>query len=135
MVRDYFILAFSNLRHKGLRSWLTILGIFIGITSVVALISLGNGLKTAVNSQFGIGSTEVITVQGGGLNSFGPPGSGTVKPLTIEDVDAIEGLSVVRRAIRRNLPPGKLEFNDKVVFGMTTNILDGEDREFIHEQI
>ena len=43
MIKDYFLLAFNNLRSRGLRSWLTILGIFIGIAAVVSLISLGAG--------------------------------------------------------------------------------------------
>ena len=82
MIRDYFVLGFKNLRRRGVRSWLTLLGIFIGIAAVVSLISLGQGLQVAVSSQFGISTTEVITVQAGGLNAFGPTGSGAVNPLT-----------------------------------------------------
>ena len=44
MIVDFFSLALKNLRHRGIRSWLTLLGIFIGVTAVVSLISLGNGL-------------------------------------------------------------------------------------------
>ncbi len=40
MIKDYFSLAFGNIRTKGLRSWLTILGVFIGIAAVVSLIPL-----------------------------------------------------------------------------------------------
>jgi len=43
MISDYFLLAFRNLKKRGARSWLTLIGIFIGVTAVVALISLGNG--------------------------------------------------------------------------------------------
>jgi len=135
MIKDSFFLAFKNIRHKGLRSWLTILGIFIGITTVVALISLGNGLKMAVNSQFGVSSTEVITVQAGGLNSYGPPGSGVVNPLTLEDLDAIKRLGTVEIAIRRNIPSGKLEFNNIVGFGFSGSVPDGEDREFVYDMM
>ena len=66
-MKDYFNLALNNLRHRGIRSWLTLLGIFIGVMAVVSLISLGTGLKMAVGAQFGISSTEVISVQAGGL--------------------------------------------------------------------
>ena len=41
MITDYIGLAFRNVRKRGIRSWLTMLGIFIGIAAVVALISLG----------------------------------------------------------------------------------------------
>jgi len=62
----------KNLSHRGLRSWLTLLGIFIGVAAVVSLISLGNGLQLAVSSQFSISSTEILTVEAGGI-SFGGP--------------------------------------------------------------
>jgi len=134
-MRDYFVLAFGNLRHRGLRSWLTLIGIFIGIMAVVSLISLGNGLKMAVNSQFGVSATEVITVQAGGVSFSGPPGSGVVNPLTIKDIEEIEKISSVKRVIRRNIPTGKLEFNDIAIFGFTMNIPDGESRKFAYETL
>jgi len=132
-MKDYFILAFGNLKHRGLRSWLTLIGILIGIAAVVALVMLGNGLEMAVMSQFGISTTEVITIQAGGLNSFGPPGTGVVKPLTIEDVSSLEKLDTVERVLRRNIPSGKIEFNDHVIFSIGTNIPSGTDRAFAYE--
>ncbi|MFA5953291.1 MAG: ABC transporter permease [Candidatus Pacearchaeota archaeon] len=134
MIYDYFNLAFKNLKHRGARSWLTLLGIFIGVMAVVALISLGNALKIGVTSQFGVGSTEVISVQAGGVSAFGPPGSTATIPLTKDDVGAISKVSGVKRAIGRNVPAGKLEFNDKVVFGYALNVPDGDDRKFVYEE-
>ena len=96
MFEDFFALAFKNLKHRGIRSWLTLLGIFIGITAVVALISLGEGLKIAVGSQFGISETELISVQAGGLSGFGPPGSMVSNPLTDRELEAIKKLSKVK---------------------------------------
>jgi putative ABC transport system permease protein len=133
MIGDYFFLSIRNLKHRGLRSWLTMLGILIGITAVVALISLGSGLKLAVNSQFGISATEVITVQAGGVNAFGPPGTGVVNPLDLDDMKAIGKLGSVERVIRRNIPTGKLEFNDKLIVGITMSIPSGDDRKFAYE--
>ncbi len=135
MIQDYFTLSLKNLRHRGVRSWLTLLGIFIGILAVVALISLGNGLKLGVMSQFGISSTEVITVQAGGLNSYGPPGSGVVNALTEDDVELIRKLSVVDKAVSRYMPSVKSEFNDVVNFGLLVSIPDGEDREFVYDSL
>jgi len=133
MKGDYLRLAFINLKHRGVRSWLTLLGIFIGITSVVALISLGNGLQLAVSSQFGVSSTEIISVQAGGIGFAGPPGSGVVNPLTIDDMEEIEKISSVERVLRRNLESGRLDYNDKAIFGYAINIPDGEDRKFAYE--
>ncbi|MGY4884145.1 MAG: ABC transporter permease [Nanobdellota archaeon] len=131
---NYFILAYRNLKKKGIRSYLTLLGICIGILAVVSLITLGNGLKLAVGSQFGVASTELITVQASG-GGFGPPGVGTVIPLTTHDLEEVEKLSSVKAAVGRVIVSGSLEFNNKVVFGYATNIPDGDDRDFIYEQI
>jgi len=124
---DYFLLAFRNLKKRGIRSWLTLLGIFIGIVAVISLISLGAGLKAAVNAQFGVSSTEVITVQAGGLNSYGPPGSAVSNPLTKQDAEAIEKLSSVKNAIPRNIETIKIEYNDKLVFGNAVSIIEGRE--------
>ncbi len=134
-MKDHFTLASKNLKRRGVRSWLTLLGILIGIATVVSLISLGNGLKIAVNSQFGVSSTEIITIQAGGISAYGPPGSGAVNKLTKTDVEEIEKLSSIEKAVGRNLPSGKLEFNDIVGFGLAASVLDGEDREFIYEEM
>ena len=133
MIRDYFSLAFENLKHRGIRSWLTLLGIFIGVTAVVALIGLGNGLQAAVGAQFGISSTQVLTVQAGGLSAYGPPGSGAVDKLSADDVDAIGKLSSVEMAIPRIVSSGKMEYNNIVGFGMAISIPDGEKRKFAYE--
>ncbi len=135
MIGDYFRIALKNMKHRGIRSWLTLLGIFIGVMAVIALIGLGNGLKDAVGAQFGISTTEVITVQAGGLNAYGPPGSGAVTPLTMDDLRAIERVNNVKTVLRRNLPTGKLEYNDRVLFGITTNIPDGDGRDFAYETL
>jgi putative ABC transport system permease protein len=131
---NYFNFALRNLKRKGIRSWLTLLGIFVGVMAVVALITLGNALQVAVTSQFGIAQTEIITVQASGI-AFGPPGIGAVTPLTEDDVKAIENLGNVERAVRRNFESGKLEYNDRVVFGSAVNIPDGENRDFLYEQL
>jgi len=129
MKLDYLILALKNLRHRGIRSWLTLLGIFIGVTAVVALIGLGSGLQAAVGAQFGVSSTQALTVQAGGLNSFGPPGSGAVNKLTRDDVDAISKLGTVEFAIPRNLETTKIEYNDIVVFSMAVSVDDAMEKE------
>ncbi|PJE81875.1 hypothetical protein COU58_00100 [Candidatus Pacearchaeota archaeon CG10_big_fil_rev_8_21_14_0_10_32_42] len=135
MLSDIFTLSMKNLKHRGLRSWLTLLGIFIGVAAVVSLISLGNGLQTAVSSQFGISSTELLSVQAGGISDFGPPGSGAVDPLTTKELEAIEKLSSVKRAVGRDIVSAKLEYNKRAVFGYATNIPSGDNRKFIYEQI
>ena len=66
------------------------LGIFIGIAAVVALIGLGEGLRTAVVSQFGFLGSDVLSVQASGIDFAGPPGQAVSKPLTTDLGDKIE---------------------------------------------
>lgn len=128
-MKDYLILALKNLKHRGIRSWLTLLGIFIGVTAVVALMGLGSGLQAAVSAQFGVSSTQALTIQAGGLNAYGPPGSGAVNKLTRDDVDAIAKLGTVEFATPRNLETCKIEYNNIVTFSMAISVDDDMERE------
>lgn len=112
MLKDYFALSSKNLKRRGARSWLTLLGIFIGVVAVIALISLGDGLKVAINSQFGVSSTELITIQAGGISGMGPPGTFVVNPLTNDDAEAIGKLSSVEIVIPRIIKTLQVEYND-----------------------
>ncbi len=125
---NYFKLALKNLHKKGIRSWLTLLGICIGIAAVISLISLGNGLKLAVTSQFGASSTEVINVQAGG-SGFSVPGSDVVTPLTSDDVRAINRLSSVEFATGRNIETVKIEYNDNLVITSAYSIEEEYEKE------
>lgn len=134
MIYDSFFLAIKNLKHRGVRSWLTLIGIFIGVTAVVSLISLGNSLEIAVSSQFGMTQTELITVQASEGINFGPPGSSVVNPLTNKDLEDIKKLGSVRRAAGRNIGTAKLEYNNKLSFGYISSIPGGNDRDFIYSE-
>lgn len=128
-MKDYFVLSFKNLKRKGIRSWLTLIGIFIGITAVVSLITLGNGLQSAIESQFGAVSADTITVQAGGLAFAGPPGTGVTNPLTKDDARAIGQLSSVDYVIERIIETGTLEFNDRLIVGYASNVGEGNNIE------
>ncbi|HAZ30901.1 TPA: hypothetical protein DCY65_04960 [Candidatus Acetothermia bacterium] len=64
MLRDFLALAGSSILHRKVRSWLTVIGVFIGITAVVALISVGLGLERTINNEvakvFGV-DTFILT--------------------------------------------------------------------------
>ena len=90
-MKDHFSLAFNNLRRRKLRSWLTMIGIFIGIAAVVALISLGQGLQNAIEEQFEqLGSDKIIIMPKGMV----APGSATSESLklTSKDLKVIENV-------------------------------------------
>ncbi len=99
MIKDYFFLAIKNLRKRKLRSWLTMLGIFIGIAAVVSLISLGQGLQNYVNEQFQVLGTDKITIMGKAGPIASPIASElSSKPLTEHDLDLIRNIRGVEEA-------------------------------------
>ncbi len=121
MLKDYFSLALGNLKHRGLRSWLTILGVFIGIAAVVSLITMGQGLETAVTGQFGELSVDKLTIQNKG-SGFGPPGSTAAEKLNEHDVEIIKGVNGVELVIPRLIRVIEVEYNGVSNFGYVGDI-------------
>jgi putative ABC transport system permease protein len=68
--------SFDALFANKLRSSLTMLGIIIGVTNVVALISVGRGAQDSVTSQIAGTGLNLLTVSPGGGNVFAGPGGG-----------------------------------------------------------
>jgi len=62
MTKEHFKIAIKNLRTRSLRSWLTILGVVIGVFLVVALLSLSEGIKNAVLAQLRMMGEDVLMV-------------------------------------------------------------------------
>ena len=109
------------------------LGIIIGITAVVSLIGMGEGLKAAITSQFGMLGTDKLTVTATG--GFGPPGTAVVKPLTRNNVKKINKINGVEEVAGRLIRAGKLEFNDVVSFGYAASMPDGDMRKMVEEAL
>jgi putative ABC transport system permease protein len=108
-LNDYFKVAFGNLVHRKVRSWLTLLGIFVGVAAIVALIALGQGLQTAVQEQFiGLG-LNTLSMTGAG-SSFGPPGTNAVGKLFDRDIDVLLELNDVDVAFGRYIKPTIIEY-------------------------
>jgi putative ABC transport system permease protein len=90
MLRDYFLIALNSLRRRKLRSWLTVIGIVIGISAIVSLTLIAQGTENAVNQAFEEFGTDVILVQGGA--AFGPPTPGEYG-LEDKDINFFESFS------------------------------------------
>src|SRR3989339_2034962 len=85
-----------NLLANKMRTGLAILGIVIGIGSVIALISMGEASKKAVQSQIESIGSNLLTVSPGSTNSGGVRGAfGGATTLTNEDAEAIKTSSEV----------------------------------------
>lgn len=99
--REIFIEALGTLSINKLRTGLAILGIVIGIGSVIALISLGQSSQKSVENQIQSLGSNILTVQPGSMSSGGIRGAaGGGTTLTNADAEAIKSapaLSTVSR--------------------------------------
>jgi len=115
MIADYIAYAVSNLFNRKMRSWLTLMGIFIGIAAIVALISLGQGLKFAVTAQFEeLGTDKIMVLPGESVGSLGI--SAESSKLTEKEVRIIERTPGVTAVNEMQYGLGKVEFNDRNIF-------------------
>ena len=90
-LRETFRVALLAIRRNKVRSALTMLGVIIGVASVIAMIALGSGARAAIDEQIQSQGTTLIYLSSG---SFGGPGraaqgSGTTQTLTEEDAEAV----------------------------------------------
>ena len=106
---DIVRFSLNNLMHRRLRSWLTILGIIIGVAAVVSIISIGSGTQQIISSQLGGLGADIITVSAGSSRAFGMGGPGIgfressqvatsskAQNLTIKDVQVIKSVPGVK---------------------------------------
>jgi putative ABC transport system permease protein len=90
MVWNAFLLALRELRRNVLRSFLTILGIVIGVAAVIATVSIGQGADAAVQHQIRSLGTDLLMVVPGATTAAGVrSGWGGVSTLTAADGAAI----------------------------------------------
>lgn len=128
MIADYFKLAVDGIRYRKIRSWLTMIGIFIGIIAVVSLISLGQGLQKLIDEQFeAVGGDSLSIIPGGpGALMAGAPGSDLVSAkLYLSDLDVVKKVRGVDDATGILIATGNVELRDKrkfiPVFGVPTD--------------
>ncbi len=84
-----FRLALRALRSNPLRSLLTKLGVIIGVGSVIAMVSIGQGAREATTRQIQSLGTNLLTVIAGAGQFGGVAATGPVETLTLADADAI----------------------------------------------
>ncbi|MCK5624598.1 ABC transporter permease [Candidatus Pacearchaeota archaeon] len=120
-MKDYFLLAFNNLKRRKLRSWLTMIGIFIGIAAVVALISLGQGLQNSIEDQFEQLGSDKIIIQSEGMGHPGSAGSGSLI-LTSKDLKIVENVRGVEWVSGYLVKQGQTKFKDEMSIEFVTGI-------------
>ncbi len=97
MLRDLALLVLRNLAAHKARSVLTLIGIAIGMTAVVALVSLSLGAQRAVERQFAkLGADVVLIVPAGGL---GGPRPAPLDLSVLENINGVKSVGAMRREI------------------------------------
>jgi len=101
LLTDLVKLTTSSFLSYRMRSFLTGLGIAIGITAVILLTSIGEGLHQFMLSEFSQFGTNIISVQPGKTQTQGSNVGifGSVRALTLDDADALRRLPYVEHVI------------------------------------
>jgi putative ABC transport system permease protein len=110
MLQDYFKIAVRNLTHRQMRSWLTAIGIVIGVASIVALISVSQGMQVAIEEQFEQMGTDMITIT---PSSFTGPGSTAEAPFDDSDVRVIEKVPEIDTVLPMMYGMAKFSFHNQ----------------------
>ena len=130
MFNESIKMALDGMLTNKLRTFLTLLGIIIGVGAVIAMVSLGFGVKEQIKSNISSLGSNLLIVMSGGRTPSGarlPMGEGA--RLTAEDAEAIEkqidGIAHVAPAVSRSyqLVAGNQNWTTSVE-GTTPNILD-----------
>jgi len=121
-------LALEGLRANKMRSLLTMLGIIIGISAVIGIVTVGNSMTSAVTTQMqALGATNImvgIQQRGGGMMDFGPPPTPTESDLlTNEMIEQFYNLhSAYITAISMSAPGGNGRAQDGRLFANVSAI-------------
>ncbi len=107
--------ALQALTRNKLRSALTMLGVFIGVAALIAMVAVGQGANEAVRKQIeSLGTNMFVVVPGASWSGGARIGSGSASTLTVADADAIRreatSIAQVGYMIRQ---PGQTQFSDK----------------------
>ena len=89
MFLNTILLALRSIRRNLLRSFLTILGIVIGVSAVITMVTLGNGATAAVQAQISSLGTNLLQVRPGQRLSFGGGGGAGTASFKEADAEAI----------------------------------------------
>ncbi|NOU26207.1 MAG: FtsX-like permease family protein [Methylotenera sp.] len=90
MLYSVFILALRSVQRNLLRSFLTILGIVIGVAAVITMVTLGNGATQAIKMQISSLGTNLLMINPGQRQPGGGGGGGGVPQFTETDAEAIQ---------------------------------------------
>ncbi len=112
---DFLHLTSSSLMAHKLRSLLTLLGISVGISAVVMLTSIGEGIHKFILSEFTQFGTTLIAINPGKTQTMGLSMGvfGTARPLTIDDAEALKRLPLASSVVAAIQGNAEVEGNQR----------------------
>jgi putative ABC transport system permease protein len=128
--RDLLAMGGGSLRANKMRSVLSMLGIAIGVGSVVLLTSIGEGTRLYILSEFSQFGTNVLAINPGKAETSGIPGAmgGTTRKLTIDDAVAVERLPYVDAIVPLTIALARVEAAGRgrsvAIYGVTPSMPD-----------
>lgn len=130
-MKEFLKIVITSLRRRWLRTSLTMLGIFIGIAAVVALVGLSEGLKEAVNEQFeAMGVDKLIITHKGSLIPGISSGS---ESLTLKDWRFIKRINEIEDVIYYYMDTAEVEFKNQKLFLPVVSYPTDEKQELFNE--
>jgi len=114
-VAGYFELGVGAVRSHRLRSFLSILGVAIGIGAVIVLTSIGEGTRRYLLATFTQFGTNILAINPGKVETAGVPGvfGGSTQKLTLEDAEAIRRLPDVHAVVSLAMGQARVEGGGK----------------------
>ena len=139
-LKKSFQLAWNILIHSKIRSWLTIIGIIIGIAAVVSIVSISIGAQQQLESRLGTLGADILTVtpgfskargimgfEGGGDFDGGPGRESSssdeeTKNLTSRDINVLKSISNVNYAMGTVSSEGDMTYSGKTTSVRVTGV-------------
>ena len=112
---DLIKLSLSAVTGQRLRSGLTVLGIAVGIASVVLLTAVGEGVRLFVLGEFTQFGTNIIAITPGKTTTFGISGAtiSSVRPLNIDDAEALYRIPSIEAVVPVIQGNARVEFRNR----------------------
>jgi macrolide transport system ATP-binding/permease protein len=120
--REAFVMALRSMRAHRLRSFLTMLGIIIGIASVVCVVALGEGSRQSVLASISRLGTNTLEIFPG--KDFGDVRSGRITTLVVADADALAAESYAASVTPTVTTSGTLRFAGKEASAQVNGVGD-----------
>jgi len=121
MLRNAFFIAIKEIRRNILRSILTILGIVIGVASVIAMVMIGDGTTANVKESISKLGTNMLVLRIGQEKRGTPKDDNSSKAFTNEDIDAIKNevqnikAAAAENSVAVNLVYGNKSYSSSVI--------------------